>query len=242
MVMSEGVAVFTLGLSPPIATEFLIKLRERKVECSRAIAVTTKGALPSFHVLKVALYWSSDVERKFPDLARAIRVSDFSSTNLRLKQLDISDIQGPGDCETFRTQFDGALNDALKWTGGDPARVYVCVAGGRKTMPIDATLVSIAEDIRNVYHIVAPRIPGIAQEFADLAIGKAKAARGIPREELLARLEHYAEKPNEAGEEVARYALEVCFPPKDLDFHLIRIPIPRLTPKERRRFRQELRP
>ncbi|RLF18240.1 MAG: hypothetical protein DRN06_01950 [Thermoprotei archaeon] len=238
--MSECVAVFTLGLSPPIATEFLIGLKERGVECSKAIAVTTGGALPAFHALKIALHWSSDIEHKFPNLARKIKVSDFSSVDLRLKQLNISDIEGPEDCRTFRAQFDSALNDALKWAGGDPARLHVCVAGGRKTMPIDATLVSIAEGIKNVYHVIAPRIPGIAQEFANLVIGRMQAVKGISREALLARLGRYAERPSDADEEVIRYTLEVCFPPKDLKFYLVRIPVPKLPADERRRFRQEI--
>ena len=240
--LSKDVAVFTLGLSPPIATEFLIGLRKRGVECSRAIAVTTKGALPSFHALKVALYWSSEAGRKFSDLMHTIEIDDFSSLDLRVKQLNISDIQKPIDCRTFRSQFDGALNDALRWMGNDPTRIHVCVAGGRKTMPIDAMLVSIAEGIRNVYHVIAPTVPGIAREFADLVIGKVQAMRGIPREQLLATLEWCARRPREADEDVIRYTLEVCFPPRNLEFHLVRIPVPELSEDERKRFREEIRP
>jgi len=36
------VALHTLGLSPPITTEFLLGLLDHRVRCERGIAVTTK--------------------------------------------------------------------------------------------------------------------------------------------------------------------------------------------------------
>jgi len=43
VVMMDGAVVFTLGLSPPIAVEFLLGLSERGVKCERGVAVTTMG-------------------------------------------------------------------------------------------------------------------------------------------------------------------------------------------------------
>ncbi len=239
--MWNDIGVMTLGLSPPIVTEFLIELEKRGLKLSRIVVITTKGSRPSYDLLKIAMYWSSKAREVFPDLVDGIQLSDFSTTEIVLKTLTLEDIAKPEDCYTFRSQFDSALNDALKWAGRDLRRVHVCAAGGRKTMPIDAVLVSIAEGINNVYHVIAPRIPGISMEFANLVTGKNKEVRGIDRDEMLSKLSQYAEKPEEAEEDIAKYALEVCFPPKDLDFHLVRIPIPKLPPEERRRFREELR-
>ena len=235
--IDEHVAIFTLGLSPPIATEFLLGLKERGVGVIKAIAVTTEGALPSFHALKIAFHWSSRIEG-FPHLADKLLVGDFSSVDLRLKRLGLGDIAKPEDCRSFRAQFDGAVNDALRWAGGIARHVHVCVAGGRKTMPVDATLISVAEGLRNVYHVIAPRIPGISTEFAKMV---AKESKTDEERELLGRLEEFSERPERAPEDTVEYALELCFPPRDLEFYLIRMPIPRLSREERMRFREELR-
>ncbi len=237
-------AVFTLGLSPPIATEFLMGLLDRGVEVNRAIPVTTMGALSSFHALKLALYWSSRVDR-FPDLAEELRVYDLSHVTLTLKQLTLDDIVRVDDCRTFRTQFNAALKTAVKWTEGDIDKVYVCIAGGRKTMPIDATLVCIAESVRNVYHVIAPKIPGIAEDFAKLVSGGKKIGKldheTVHRDELLKMLAECSEAPEMADDRLVKYVLKVCFPPKTLEFHLVRIPIPRLSPSERERFHKEVK-
>lgn len=136
------------------------------------------------------------------------------------------------------------MRDGLKWAGEDVERIHVCVAGGRKTMPIDAVLVCMAEGIRNVYHDIAPRIPGVSQEFANLVAGKIDRLKvgglEVPRGELLDRLERYAERPGDADEGIVRFALKACFPPKGLEFYLVRMPVPRLPEEERKRFSREI--
>ena len=238
------IALFTLGLSPPIAIEFLLKLLDHGVKCERGISVTTKGAAPSFHALKIALHWSSRATDLFPQLSKNLLIRDLSYMDLSQRDLELNDISKPGDCRTFRTRFNSALRDAVKWAQGDVDKVYVCVAGGRKTMPIDAVLTSTAEGIRNVCHIIAPKIPGITTEFADLVIGKIDEVnvddRRLSRDELLEKLSKYAEEPEKAEKDIIKYSIELCFPPKNLEFHLVKIPIPRLTPEERKRFRSEI--
>ncbi len=164
--------------------------------------------------------------------------------DLSSKKLTIDDISKPGDCQTFRVQFNSALRDAVKWAQGDPDKVYVCVAGGRKTMPIDAVLTSIAEGIRNIHHVIAPKIPGITTDFANLVIGKIDEVnvnnRRLSRDELLKKLSKYAKEPEKAETDIIKYSIELCFPPRNLEFYLVKIPIPQLTSEERKRFRMEI--
>lgn len=237
------VALFTLGLSPPITIEFLLRLLDRGVRCKRGIAVTTKGASLSFQALKIALYWSSRAADLFPCLSKNLLIRDLSYMGLSSKGLTIDDISKPRNCQTFRVQFNSALRDAVRWAGGDPNKVYVCVAGGRKTMPIDAVLTSIAEGIRNIYHVIAPKIPGITTEFADLVMGKIDEVnddRRLSREELLEKLSKYAEEPEKAEMDIIKYSIKLCFPPRGLEFYLVKIPVPHLTSEERKRFRMEV--
>jgi len=239
-----NVAVFTLGLSPPIAVEFLLGLSNRGIKCDRGIAIITKGAAPSFQALKIALHWSSKATNLFPFLSKDVLVKDLSYVSLFSKKIVIDDIARPRDCQTFRVQFNSALRDAIKWAGEDVSKVYVCVAGGRKTIPIDATLISIAEGIRNVYHVIAPKIPGIAGEFANLVAGKIDEVevgdKILPRRVLLEKLSKFAEKPWETEKDLIKYSLTLCFPPRNLEFYLVKIPIPRLSLEERKRFREEV--
>lgn len=223
-----NVAIFTLGLSPPIATEFLLKLRERAIRVERAIAVMTQGSLPSFHILKLALHWSRTPP---PDLRNKLWVEDLGEVDLKPQTLDIGDITNVQDCRSFRTQFSSALRDGLRWAQGDPSKVHVCIAGGRKTMPVDAILTCIASGVTQAYHLIAPKIPGIADEFA----------KRVERdEEFVEDLKKLAANPADVPEHQARYALEVCFPPKDLEIHLVRYPLPKLLEQERKAFAEGL--
>ncbi|MEM2851417.1 MAG: CRISPR-associated ring nuclease [Candidatus Bathyarchaeia archaeon] len=220
------VAVFTLGLSPPIVTEFLFKLRERNVGVKRAIAVTTEESLPSFHALKLAFWWSREPN---PDLREKLWIEDLKNVDLIQKTLTVMDIQNEGDCRSFRTQFSGSLRDALKWAENNPSNIHVCIAGGRKTMPVDAALVCLANGITNVYHVIAPEIRGVAP-FTERVRDK----------KLRMELEEFADKPQEAPKELVNFALEACFPPKELDIHLISFPLPELREEERKKFREKL--
>ncbi|RLI85590.1 MAG: hypothetical protein DRP01_05870, partial [Archaeoglobales archaeon] len=103
---------------------------------------------------------------------------------------------------------------------------------------------STAEGIRNVFHVIAPEIAGITREFADLVKGNIDCVnindKRIPRDEILEKLSKYAEEPEKAEKDIIKYSIELCFPPRNLEFHLVRIPIPQLTPEERKRFRKEI--
>ena len=108
---------------------------------------------------------------RFPHLTDKVWIEYLSSIELRLKKLTLDDIGKFEDCQTFRVQFHSALRTALKWAGGNVSKVYVC-CWWEKTMPVDAVLVSIAEGIKNIYHVIAPKISRISRDFADLVIGK----------------------------------------------------------------------
>lgn len=237
-----NVGVFTLGLSPPIVTETLIRLKERGVRIDRGILLTTDGALPSYQALKIALHWSNKAT-KFQNVLDEHRIEDLV-IDLRLMKLEKDDIERPEDCHTFRVRLSQALKNALGWAGGDPSNVHVSVAGGRKTMPIDAVLVSMAKGIKNVYHIIAPKVPGIAEEFAQFVIGKLKEVSidgsRLSRDKLLNDLRKYEDRPDEAGEMLVKYSLKVCFPPKDLQYYLVKIPVPSLPSDERKRLTREV--
>ena len=217
-----NVAVFTLGLSPPIVSEFLLKLRERGIEVSKAIAVTTSGSMFSFYILKIAFWWSGKPPR---DLEERLWIGDFSQVELKCQMLTMEDIASIHDCVSYRKQFSGALRNGLKFAGNDPSKVHVCVAGGRKTMPVDGVIASMAKGITNVYHVIAPEIPGISQEFA---------SRIKEDEKLREELKRFAEDLENTPDHLKEYALKVCFPPKPFEVHLVKYPLPKLSEGERK--------
>lgn len=206
-----NVVISTLGLSPSTVTEFLIGLKEKKVEVDRMIIITTQGGRPSYDALRIALYWSGKKEETD---GKGLKIEDFSKVEMKPIILDKEDIQNTQDCKSFRDKFRGALRNALKWTGGIKENVYVLIAGGRKTMPVDAAVLSINKGIRNIYHVVAPEVPGIATEFAQ-KVGD----RGFCSD-----LKKHSENPKKAPKELIDYSLKACFPMAGQKFFLIRIP------------------
>ena len=98
-----NVGVFTLGLSPPIVTKTLIRLKERGVRIDRGILLTTDGALPSYQALKIALQWSNKAT-KFQNVLDEHRIEDLV-IDLRLMKLEKDDIERPEDCHTFRVRL-----------------------------------------------------------------------------------------------------------------------------------------
>lgn len=207
--MSVGVA--TLGVSPAVVSEFVMALREREKDLTELLLLTTKGSAISFHALKIAFYWSKNP----PSGLQNLRIENMSGIRLKEQRIEKDDITSLDDCKEFRHNVHKCLKTALKWSRNNPQEIYVCVAGGRKTMPIDCYLVALANGINNIYHIVAPDLPGVSQ-----------LARLKPdeREKIAKELERTAENPEKAPEKSVRETIEWCFPPKDLKFELIKLP------------------
>ena len=207
MVGKRGVAVISMGLTPVVASEFLLELEERGVQVDRALLVCTGVSVYSYYALRVAFGAAERLDLPQLKVPRYVELNAYT--------LDVEDILRPEDSRSYRTQFAHAIRTALKWAGGDPASVYVCVAGGRKTMPIDATLVAWVHKITNVYHVVAPTVPGIQQEFTSLLLRD---------EEFRNQLKKYHDKPKDAPIEFVEKVAKYCFPPADLEYYIVRIP------------------
>ena len=139
---------------------------------------------------------------------------------IRLERVDLpfDDVRSEGDCAAFRR----VLADVVRRARAEGS-VHLSVAGGRKAVHIEALLVAMALGIENVYHIIAEEIrgPTLFSSVQDLY-----------------DLEGYATS-REPPEDLMRMIVDSCHP-TDLTLHLIRIPIPALTRRVRRRMAEEL--
>jgi len=205
------VLVSTIGLSPMIIPELIDELGKRGVRLNEVILLPTKEALASYHALKLAV--------KHGKYKESIKIAKID--------LPFSDIKEPRDCHTFRNRVSRAIRTAIKVAGGE-GDVYVSIAGGRKTMPIDALLVAMAWGIENIYHIIAEEVPGIAQEFVNFTRQHGK------------ELEEYAEKDIRPPEEFLNQVFHFCYPSEELTIHLVKVPVPKLTQEAMKDFRSKV--
>lgn len=206
-----NVGIVTLGLSPAVVSEFTMALRERGKELKKLLLLTTEGSAISFHALRIAFAWSNTP----PPELQSLRIEDMTGIDLVEQRLGKEDITSLEDCKEFRHNIQRVLKNALKWAQDNPQNIYVCVAGGRKTMPIDAYLVSLANKIPNIFHLVAPDLPGVSS----LA-----AMRREEREKKGREWGKIAENPRSAPQDVVREVLQYSFPPKNLRFELVKLP------------------
>lgn len=205
-----AVLVSTLGLSPAIVTEMVDELNKRNISIEEVTLLTTKGAALSYNVLKLDFKYGS-----YNDKIRLENVN-----------LPFDDIRNLQNCKTFRVIMRKELRKALK-RAGDYKNVYVNLAGGRKTMPIDALLVSMALGIKNVYHVIAEEVSGIRNIRDVLSIEETKAIEDSVRAD---------EKPkNDLIKKISD-----LLHPKGLSVHLVRIPLPILADEHRKKLREEL--
>ncbi len=192
-----GVVVSTLGLTPAIVTEFIEELGRRGVNVDEVFLVATRTSAVSAYALK--LYF---------------RLKGWS-VKLNLNVTSVEDISSPKDCKTFRSEVLKVLKNAVKRAGGED-NVYVSLAGGRKTMPIDMFLAAMAKGVRNVYHVVAPGIPGVQNILRVLSDREVEEVRKA------------AENPKvEVPDELAKKVEEICRPEENVN--LIRVPTPSLS-------------
>lgn len=205
-----GVLVSTIGLSPAVVTEIVDELGKRNISIREVILLPTKRAMLSYHMLLL--------DFKYGPYKNKIR--------LEKEDLPFNDIRNKGDCRTFRAVMRRALRKAAK-KAGDPQRVYVNLAGGRKTMPIDALLISMAAGIENVYHIIAEEVPGVENVLKALSD---KAKREI---------DDCIKSKRKPSDKVLEKIVNLCHP-KGLTIHLVKIPIPSLNEEERKRLIKEL--
>ena len=206
---SKAVLVSTIGTTPAVVVEAYNELAKRGVEVGHVIVLPTKSGDVEASYAAVKWYFS----KHCPDVS------------VESMQLEFEDIRKPEDCKTFRVAFQKALKTAVKRAGGEEG-VHVCLAGGRKTMPIDALLVSMAMGITNVYHVIAEKIPGVDVQISSLTEEERRAL--VSGEKL--------------PEELERKLKDMCNPPPEKTgrVYLIRIPIPRLSEEERRGLREQL--
>ena len=94
----------------------------------------------------------------------------------------------------------------------------------------------MARGVSNVYHVIAPKEPGISREFSDLIACKRQEICGIEKDEFIKLLE----EKNAVNEKFIECILKICYPSKDLEFKLIKFPIPKLPNNIRREISQNL--
>ena len=194
-----AVVVSTLGLTPAVVTEFIEELGKRNVSVSEVFLVTTKTSVVSSYTLQ--LYF---------------RLKGWN-IKVNFNVVGVEDISSPNDCRTFRSEVLKVLETAVKRAGGED-NVYVSLAGGRKTMPVDMFLVAMAKGINNVYHVVAPGagVQNILKVLSDAELEEVKRAAEEPKVRV--------------SEELARKVEEICKPEEDVN--LIRVPMPPLSPED----------
>lgn len=205
-----AILVSTIGLSPAVVTETIDELEKRGAAINRVRILLTRGSRPSYDVLNLDFAFGPYQGTK----------------DLEPVDIALQDIKTEGDCKTFRANVRRELRTALN-KAGSPEQVYVSLAGGRKTMPIDAMLVAMSLGIMNVYHVIAEEILGVASVM-DLF-------SKVEMEEI----QRYSKEGKRPPEALLRKILDLCHP-KGLTVHLIRIPIPRLTLQQRRELAKQL--
>lgn len=203
-----AVAVSTLGLTPAVVTEFIEELGKRNVSVSEVFLVTTKTSAVSSYALQ--LYF---------------RLKGWK-VKVNLNVIGVDDISSPNDCRTFRSEVLKVLKTAVKRAGGED-NVYVSLAGGRKTMPIDMFLAAMAKGIKNVYHVVAPGA-------SDQNIFR------VLRDAELEEVRRAAEDSKvRVSEELARKVEEICRPEENVN--LIMVPMPPLSPEDMKALEESLK-
>jgi DNA-binding MarR family transcriptional regulator len=120
--------------------------------------------------------------------------------------------------KTYRNRFQAAIKAVLKHANTND--VYVNLAGGRKTMPIDAYLLALAHGIDNIYHVVAPAIGGVQDVNKKFQGDKAKA------------IKRASEEGSRPSEELLKEIDEYLHP--SVEVSLVRIPSPALTADQRK--------
>jgi CRISPR-associated Csx14 family protein len=198
-----AVIISTLGLTPAIVTEMMDELQKRGVNVREVHVVTTKGAELSYHVLRVHLLHT----KRYPE-----------RVEIKQTDVDLEDIISEKDVKTYRNRFQAAIKAVLKHTSTND--VYVNLAGGRKTMPIDAYLLALAQGIDNIYHVVAPAIGGVQDVNKKFQGDKAKAVKRA------------SEEGSKPSEELLKEIDEYLHP--SVEVSLIRIPSPALTAGQRK--------
>jgi len=205
-----NILIAPLGLAPAIVTEFIDELAKRNVEVKRVLVIATKKAMLSYHVLKLDCTYGRYGGR-----------IEFYPV-----ELDYEDVEKPEHCRAFRRVLNHAFKTAEKWAGGFQ-NVYVNMAGGRKTMPADALLLSIAHGVRKVYHVISKDIPGTTNVYKFFDEEEQKEIRDCSTRDR---------RPSEA----LLKKIDGLLHPTELDVHLVRFPIPELTQEERDRLEKEL--
>ena len=184
----RNVLISSLGWTPAVVTEVVDLLESEGTKIDEVVVFPTSSILPSFYALLIDFkYGPYKGEKK-----------------IERRDLPFDDIRDERDCEAFREIVEKVI-DEKREEGG----VFISVAGGRKTMPLDMMLVARRKGIREVYHVIAEEMRGISNEFS--AIQKIFDLKGI------------AEGKKEAPEEILNFIISMCHP-KGLTLRLIRIP------------------
>lgn len=207
--------ISTIGTTPQVVTEVIDELEKRgeEIETCYLLPTTYKGVQLSASVLSLDFkYGRYD-----------------GKINLEKEELPFDDIRTPKNCKTFRNILQQVIGKALKHY--PLAEVGVILAGGRKTMPIDGMLLSMANGIKsgNIFHIIAEGEPGVRNVF--------KEFNEKERDQIL----EYAKKKKEPPASLLKKIGKLCHP-EGITTHLIRIPVPGLSKKQRKALKEELLP
>jgi CRISPR-associated Csx14 family protein len=203
-----GVMIATLGLTPSVVTEMMDELQKRNINIEEVHVVTTKGSELSYHVLKLHFLHT----KRYPQVVK-----------IKQTEVELQDINSVRDVKTYRNRFHTTIN-SLKYS--DPGQIYVNIAGGRKTMPIDAYLLALSHGIENIYHVVAPGIGGVENVNQKFTGDRASTIRDAS--------ENGTELSKELLEEIDKYLHP------NVEISLIKVPVPRLSPDQREELRKAL--
>jgi CRISPR-associated Csx14 family protein len=185
----RNVLVSSLGWTPAVVTEVVDLLERERTKMDEVVVFPTSSVLPSFYALLIDFKYGPYNGKK----------------RIERRDLPFDDIRDEGDCEAFRRILAEVIDEKQE----EGERVFMSVAGGRKTMPLDMMLVARRKEIKEVYHVIAEEVRGISNEFS--AIQKIFDLKGI------------VEGKTEAPREIIDFIVKMCHPEK-LTLRLIRIP------------------
>lgn len=182
----ENILVATLGESPAVITEAIDEFGRSGIGINRVKILYTKAVYRYLLILKI--------EFKHGVYNDRIRLEEH--------KLPFEDVTNEEDILQFRR----ILFNHVRESDG---RVYLLIAGGRKSMVVDATLIALACGLDSLYYVRLPPSSGVLR--ADSLVANYN-------------LEEYEHKPipNDLLDKIN----EICHP--RLKGNLIRVPLPLL--------------
>lgn len=184
--------IATLGTSPPVVTEFVQwvdRVLNQKVSDLSIVVTRELPVLEGLELVKTAIL------RRYP------------RTHIHIYELSFTDILSKKESLEFFRYVSRLLRDQRKFA---PDRVYLCIAGGRKDMCINLSLLAQYFNVNGVFHVITHDVKVVNQ--------------------LLERLRHHITELTKSEDKNSYYSKyaerfdEVMYPPLD-SYTVVKLPV-----------------